>query len=148
MDEHTEINSARWLNSFFVAWGLFVVSMLLPAADSFYGWQCAAVCAMILKDAPFQIMQVYYFLFTIPNVVMLLSVLLFFSRKKTATWMVAIAGASFLYVLSFLIVAAKSDFPLRFGYYVWLASFFVLAGELLRLMKGNKVPLIPTPVAA
>jgi hypothetical protein len=138
----------RGLNSFFVAWGLFVVSMLLPAADSFYGWQCAAVCAMILKDAPVQIMQVYYFLFTITNVVMLLSVPLFFSRKKIATWMIAVAGVSVLYVLSFLVVAAKSEFPLRIGYYVWLASFFVLAGELLRLMKGNKVPLIATPVTA
>jgi len=131
----------------FIAWGLFAVSMFLPASDGFYGWQCAAICATIFRVTPLQLAHFYYFLFTVANAVMLLSVPLVFSRKKIAPWMVAGVAGSLLYVFSFLVVARSGNFSLCIGYYVWLASFFVLTGAVLWLTKRSRALVIPSVAA-
>src|SRR4051812_19701558 len=75
MDPRSRMTSNRFSKTLLLAWGLFLISLLLPSVSfssgekSMPGWACAWICAAI----PFYIPEgwwggaIYCFLFTVPN---------------------------------------------------------------------------------
>lgn len=119
---------------FATAWILFAVSLFLPAVkiatgDKMFGWNCAATCAWMVADLNGW-GEIYYFLFTIPNLLMLFSPLMIYWLKRRdcqIEWLSGVALFCALYVLAFGVVHWFSeDFNLKTGYYLWLISFWLL----------------------
>jgi hypothetical protein len=131
---------------------MFLISYFLPAVHfhgdekSMPGWNCAWVCATLPfgKDEHWNGGTLYYFLFTVPNLVMLLSpiVLIGGAEKKAMGWTLAgFAFASILYIISYWIIGVvNKDLPCRIGYYLWLASFITLFAAIRCRMRAAISP--------
>jgi hypothetical protein len=124
---------------FILAWVLFAVSMFLDAYESMKGWACAWFCMGVFADSLTDEFwpRLYYFLFTVTNVAMTLSpiaVLRFFSRRRFLLGTTIFAWICALYVISWGVINAMNTSPdeLQIGYYVWVASFVIFAGEWMR----------------
>ena len=138
--------SHRFTIPFFIAWSLFVVSFFLKAANDMEGWRCAGACAglfwNIIRGMYDGWGDVYYALFTICNVLMLFSPLaVYWAAKRNLAITAAVTSTlSALYVISLAVLIGASD-DLKWGYFIWMASFVVFAGEWLR------VRLVPSLLA-
>lgn len=135
------------------AWILFVVSMFLPAAASLAlsGWQCAWLTLTLpyYFDEVGAVFKGYYFSFVAANLLMLTAPLCL--RRTTKK-----GGSSLL--LSALLILAFADAvslllpcngPLsewQIGYYVWMASFGLMATGSLLLAEARRMK--SAPVAA
>ena len=125
---------------FYLAWSLFLFSLFLPAAESQRGWQCALICAELPFDNKWDGGAVYYFMFTLPNLLMLLSplaVVLWAGKKRKTHVLLGFALFSALYVLSFWVINMFSSggMNLQIGYYLWTISFFALFAAILQLSR-------------
>jgi hypothetical protein len=119
---------------FATAWILFFISLFLPAVtiatgDKMFGWNCAATCAWMVTDLNGW-GEIYYFIFTIPNLLMFFSPLMIYRLKRRGRkigWLNGVALFCALYVLAFgFIHWFSGDFNLKIGYYLWLISFWLL----------------------
>jgi hypothetical protein len=110
-------------------WILFGVSLFLEAADDMEGWRCAGTCAWMIAEMT-EWKELYYFAFTIPNLLMLFSPVIFFRLVRKGRRSKLINGLAIvcaLYVLSFGILNwCTTGFQLGVGYYLWLVAFLLL----------------------
>lgn len=147
----------RFPKPLLLAWGLFLISLLLPAVkfgDGTFmaGCACAWVCVVLPFDpeARWDGETIYYFLFTVPNLFMLASpwILRFRARKWTAGWVLkGFALTSTLYNASFWVVSLSHQGPmaLRVGYFVWVTSFVALSAIMIRMMPAPDLGAPPLP---
>jgi hypothetical protein len=149
-----------------VAWIAFVVSFFLPVTKGFLGvgsgWEAARMCAEILVR-PSQSASgdgmgyniggwLYYGLFTIANLLMVISPVLWIrSRRKHAPmlWFRITTIVLVLYVAS-VDVFLRDDQGFGSGYFLWVIAFLFLAGGVHVNAKEVGIPTSkpPTFVAA
>ena len=128
------------------AWIVFTVSLFLPAAEDMAGWRCAAACAAMITNLK-EWLGVYYFVFTIPNLLMLLSPLIVYRLNRKPhklKWLNFAALFCALYVSVFGIINWTSQgFALKIGYYLWLVSFWLLFIGLISMKPRGSAEKTP-----
>ncbi|MBL9171873.1 MAG: hypothetical protein JNN07_29350 [Verrucomicrobiales bacterium] len=133
--------SRPWFNPWYgVAWAAYVVSMFMPAIPDADGWDCAKASLQMLVEAwKGDQDQLLYGSYTIPNVFMVLSPLLFSlfrSRASNVLWLACATGFS-VHVSSFLILCGAEEGWPKSGYFLWLTSFVCLAVGTFKLRRRN-----------
>ncbi|MGZ4964213.1 MAG: hypothetical protein ACXWKG_15480 [Limisphaerales bacterium] len=127
-----------------VAWIAFVVSFFLPVTKGMFaitsGWGAAQMCAEILIR-PLQGSSgdgllprlggwLYYGFFTVANLIMVISPILWiysWRKQNPMLWLRITSIAMVLYVVS-VDVFLHDDSGFGSGYFLWVISFILLAG--------------------
>lgn len=142
------------------AWILFLVSMFLPAIGSratdwlkfsLTGWDCALLTLGLATSKDANIAgRAYFFSFVLANVLMLVSPLLLRrdSHGRGRMWL-----SSFLLIIAFVDVlalllplSATNDSGWGIGYYVWMASFGLMAAGSLLIAESRRIKSAPVTV--
>lgn len=162
----TNLPDTTWLRIFLTRrreWGmvlasfLFFGSFMLPAfgdsANYFSGWECLNLCISSLGT----VSDAYFWGFVVINLGFVGVVPCAWLKPRMNWWIFAAVAACALYVISwFVLMLFQEPEPnlsaLKVGYYVWLASFLLLAFSVFPPSKARVVPpkpllpnTLPTP---
>src|SRR5262245_27735707 len=115
------------------AWICYVISFFLPVTvgpGAMRGWEAAGSCAGILLDPTNSNLGawLYYGFFTIANLLMVISPLLWilsWRKRNLMTWFRFTTILLVLYVVS-VDVIFRDDSGLHSGYFLWTVSFMLL----------------------
>ncbi len=149
-------SGAAWF--LFPAWVCYVISFFLPVlggmglggSSSMNGAQCALFCGQVLIDPPTDTNFVgwaYYGFFTIANLLMVVSPLLWvysLRKQKPMTWLRITTIALVFYVLSVDLIYRGDQDSFYSGYFLWVSSFMLLAAGVdvnARQIKGAATAL-------
>lgn len=144
-NEFTKIDRGIWNRPLaWIAWTTFVVSFFLPSYADGFGWQCAGLSATAVNWPDFwhNWTNIHLASLTLANLFMLLSpfLLLRFSHNpRFLKWWRGLTLLALVLVWSFILplITHSDRVDLRFGCFVWSASFLflALAGFRLRIRK-------------
>ena len=142
-------------NLCYAGWGLFALSMFLPAAgpifgdgDPMKGWHCAWMVLLMLWPGNWNGNAgetLYFASFALTNLLLLASP--FLLRKS-------LLGGKVSWLVPFLLAVATADVlslargQWLIGYYAWLASYGLVAAGSLCLLKAQKMRPTPTEMPA
>jgi hypothetical protein len=114
------------------AWVIFIVSFFLPAFDQMPGWKAAILPAFFWRQAmQGDLLAIHLLLLTIANLLMIVSpfFIAWGARDvRFVNWLRGLSVGATVLVWLFLVrlIAAHNGADLRFGCYLWAASFVLI----------------------